>query len=288
MRNWVYVLFLLPFIFGCNGKNKSEKDSSKYMAETQKKDFHYSTDVIWLHPDFNQSSLLQDSLLEAFGHSYPVRIFKDSSGKIWLNGWENLIDFNIDPDCGDKFFEYLVPLDTALNNMTGDKDSYYRYFSMNDFFKKSGKKFIIKEVNHRNAPAGIVFEHKNVNLYFVGNLKERNVILTQVFITDAFDKEIEITSILYNLTNRPISEYNGTITITETTGLKDTTIVQKVKLGPINLLTKEIPPYSVQMVKKKIPNKVKSRETKFRYFTDNWESISYKYSGDTTTQKLNY
>lgn len=277
---------LILILAGCSNKPTAEQDHVA-LTETKTGKDNKSKEGIWIHPELLKSAYLPDSAYAAFGHSYPVEIYKDTAGKVWVHGWEDLIDFKIDPDCGDKFFEYNVPLDTALRNMTGSLSGFYRYFSMNDYFKKSGKKFIINEVNHRQAKPGVVYEHNDVNLYFAGNRKDLNIILTQASITDAFDKELEITSILYNLTDKPIAEYNGTITITETTGLKDTTIVQKVTLGPVNLLTDEIPPYSVQMVKKKIPNKVKARETKFRYFTDNFNPISYRYSGDSTHHKLN-
>lgn len=285
MKFGIYLGLVVLCLFGC--KKKQSTESETFIGQSQSSSgTSASRKNIWLSPELEKSGLLHDSLLEAFGHSYPVRIFRDTAGIVWLNGWEDLVAFNIDEESGDKFFEYLLPLDTAIRNMTGGNSGLYRYFSMNDFFKKSGKKFIINEVNHRNASSGVVFEHNNINLYFAGNRKERNVVLTQASITDAFEKDIEITSILYNLSDKPISEFNGTITISETTGLKDTTIVQKVTLGPVNLLTREIPPYSVQMVKKKVPNKVKPRETRFRYFTDHWQSISYKFSGDTTTYYL--
>jgi hypothetical protein len=275
-----FLLFAFLFLLvqtSCNQKKNAHIEESTELdtiglAPNQKE--IKKSPLLWANPTFDYASFLTNKQLEAFGHSLPLRFFKDEQGKTWLASWDNFVNFKLDEDCGDKFYYYEVQLDSALANLKPSRlaDS---YFSPNDYYDSVGKSIVRKEVNHTTAKNGVLFEMNDIHLYFKGN-RQDSVVIYQSTLRNVFDNEIELKSIVINLGSRPVEQVLGNLVIKETGGLKDTTTLQLYSYSNINLLEKILPPYSIQMIKKSIPNKHSSKNSNFRYYNDNWDFTTYR------------
>ncbi len=291
MKKKHFALFLITFLLfttaACNKKsnkiNNSNESSDSAVASLSQQASKKS-DLVWTNPYFNYQEILSIKQLEIFGHALPIRFFKDKEGKSWLAGWENFVNFSIDKDCSDKFYYYEIMLDSAMAHLKQSKYS-DPYFSPNDYFDSIGKSMIKKEVNHQKAKNGLLFEMNDIHLYFKGKRND-SVVVYQSTVRNIFDKEIELKSIVINLGSRPVDKVFGTLTIKETSSLKDTNTLNQNSYSNINLLEKTLPPYSIQMAKKSIPNKYSSANKGFRYYNDNWTYTSYQIANSTETIQL--
>lgn len=272
---FIYALLLLFVQTSCKKKSKAILDDfinsdTLIIAEKENKE----SPLLWINPNFNYSSFLSKEQLETFGHSMPLRFFKDDQGKTWLASWDYFVNFKIDEDCGDKYYYYQIQLDSALANL---KQSRFTapIFSPNDYFDSIGMRMVKKEVNHKLAKNGIVFEMNDIHLYFKGKIHD-SIVIYQSTLRNVFDKEMELKSIVINLGSRPVDQVLGNLAIKETGGLRDTSTLRLYTYNNINLLEKTLPPYSIQMIKKSIPNKQSSKNTTFRYYNDIWDFTTYQ------------
>lgn len=280
MRHILLGTLILLCFAGCQRKQKSSVVEQEKEKEPK---IYKSNPNVWRSADLDKS-LLHDSLQALVGHQYPVRIFRDKNGQVVVSGWEDLVNFDVDPDCSDKFYYFEIPLDTAVKYSERSWDD-SPVFSMNSEFKRSGKRFIKNEINHKNSEEGVIFNHSGVNLYYWGNQKDSLVVLSKS-LRNPFNKKVEVTALVVNLGSRPVEQLKYNITLVETSGLKDTMVIQEYKYDSFNLLPEILPAQSMQMIRTILPGQMKTSTQTMRYYQDQWFPVSYRIQGESEDRKL--
>lgn len=275
MRSWIYSFIIISVLFSC--QKKQGRPESVHIPENEPKVYKTNPNV-WRSADLDKS-LLHDSLQALVGHQYPVRIFRDKNGQVIVSGWEDLVNFDIDPDCSDKFYYFEIPLDTAIKYSERSWDD-SPVFSMNSEFKRSGRRFIKNEINHKDAKSGVIFSHSGINVYYWGNQKDSLIVLSKS-LRNPFNKKVEVSALVVNLGSRPIDQLMYNISLVETSGLKDTMVIQEYKYDKFNLLPETLPAQCMQMIRTFLPGQMKTSNQTMRYYQDEWFPISYRIKGES-------
>jgi len=269
---FIHILFFILVQSSCSQKKNATLDDivAADSAELVEKEIDIKKSPLpWTNPNFEYSTFISNAQLGFFGHSLPQRFFKDKEGREWIAGWENLVNFSIDKDCTFKYYYYEILVESALANL---KQSRFgdAYISPNDYYDSIGKSIVKKEVNNELAQNGVIFETNDIHLYFKGN-RQDSIVVYQASIRNVFDKEIELKSIVINLGSKPADRVMGNLIIKEKAGLKDTSTLNEYTYQNINFLEKTLAPYSLQMIKKSLPNKQSTKNVALRFYNDNWE-----------------
>ncbi len=223
--------------------------------------------------------------MKAIAWGGPMKISLEN-GTYYVEDIEQVVNFDIDEDCGDKYYRFKLPIDTAIKYLEKRKYSDSYYFNWSAIFDTTAKRFIIEEIWHRGENNKVLAEIKHFNIYYAMEGLDSLQILN-FYPKNVFDEEITIESWVINNSSNAIDQANVDLSVSEYKDNKSEEVVSQAKYKNLNLLVAPIPPHTFQIVKKSFKNTSyqPAAETKLVYF--NTEQVLKDYGSNGKLVPLN-
>lgn len=276
--------------FSCN--QPTDEPSEETVVDTIPEKKESQVDIFYEHTkEKNYIVDIDTAIINKFGGeqmkaiawSGPMRI-SDENGTYHLEGITDVVNFDIDPDCSNKFFRFKLPIDSVLPYLSQSKYSSSYFFSWGEIFDTTAKRFVKEEIWHRGEHNKVIAELQDFNIHYAIEGLDSLQIL-RFFPRDVFDKEFEIEAWVVNNSKTTIDEANFILTITEFKDNKSKEVVSKTTHEKLNILPSPIPPRTFQIVRAKFKNKhyKPSAEIKLVYYDAEKTFKNFKVNGEVIT-----
>lgn len=235
--------------------------------------------------DSNVFYLAGGNEMRALAWQGPMKISLDSSTYV-VEGIAEVVNFEIDEECGDKYYRFRLPLDTlaAFLKPLDYGDGFY--FSWSKVFDQTGKSFVSEELVHRGKRNEVVGELSDFNLNY-GNHGLDSVEIQSFFARDVFDKKITIETWIVNNSLQPVNEVFIDMTIYEYATSIAENPIDSSKYQQLNLLHQPLKARSMQVIRKSINNKYFKPSAGYELKYYDTKQVFRSYQSKTGTVAIN-